>query len=86
MAALEALALGRPVLVADTPGLSELAQRGIVQAIPLKSKPAQVAEAVVKNLNRPINVMDLHIPTWDDCCAGLLALYDDVTGGAFCVS
>ena len=85
-AALEALALGRPVLVADTSGLSELAQRGMAEAIPLKSKPPQVAEAVIKNLNRPINVMNLNIPTWDDCCAGLLDLYRDVTGRTFCAS
>ena len=86
IAALEASALGRPVLVADTSGLSELAQRGLAQAIPLKSKPAQIAEAVIKNLNRPTNMMNLQIPTWDDCCAGLLALYRDITGRTFCVS
>jgi glycosyltransferase involved in cell wall biosynthesis len=86
IAALEALALGRPVLVADTSGLSELAQRGLAQAIPLKSKPAQVAEAVIKNLDRPTRETNLDIPTWDDCCAGLLSLYREVTGGTVCAS
>jgi glycogen synthase len=86
IAAIEALALGRPVLVADTSGLSELAQHGLAQAIPLQSKPDQVAEAVIKNLNRPTNVRNLQIPTWDDCSSSLLALYQDVTGRMFCAS
>lgn len=86
IAALEALALGRPVLVANTSGLSELAERGLAQAIPLKSKPAQVADAVLKNLNRPTNAMNLQISTWDDCSADLLALYRDVTGRTLCAS
>jgi glycosyltransferase involved in cell wall biosynthesis len=86
IAAMEALALGRPVLVADTSGLSELAQRGFAQAIPLKSKPGQVAEAVIKNLNRPMNTMKLQIPTWDDCCVELLSLYKEVTGRTLCAS
>jgi glycosyltransferase involved in cell wall biosynthesis len=84
IAALEAVALGRPVLVADTSGLSELAQRGMAQAIPLNSKPSQVAEAVIKNLNRPTNITELQIPTWDNCGVGLLALYRDITGRTFC--
>jgi glycogen synthase len=86
IAALEAVALGRPVLVADTSGLSELAQRGLAEAIPLKSTPVQIAEAVIKNINQPINVMTLQMPTWDDCSVGLLDLYRDVTGRTFCAS
>jgi glycosyltransferase involved in cell wall biosynthesis len=86
IAVLEALALGKSVIVTDTSGLSELAQRGMAQAIPLKSKPAQVAEVVLKNLGRTAKPANLELPTWDDCCTGLLALYSDVTGRTFCVS
>jgi glycosyltransferase involved in cell wall biosynthesis len=86
IAVLEALALGKSVLVAETSGLSELAQRGMAQAIPLKSKPAEVAEVVLKNLGRTAKPVKLDLPTWDDCCTGLLALYRDVTGRTFCVS
>ena len=39
LAVIEALALGRPALVADTSGLRELAQRGLVRSIPLNSSP-----------------------------------------------
>jgi glycosyltransferase involved in cell wall biosynthesis len=86
LAVIEALTLGRPVLVADTSGLSELAQRGLAQAIPLKSTPAQIAEAVVNNLGQPPRVVNIDIPTWDDCCAGLLSLYKDVLRGKICAS
>lgn len=86
IAALEALALGRPVLVADTSGLSELAQRGMAEAIPVDSSTAQVAEAVNRNLNRPIKAGNLDIFSWDDCCASLLSLYGEVIGRAVCVS
>jgi glycosyltransferase involved in cell wall biosynthesis len=86
IAVLEALALGKSVLVTDTSGLSELAQRGMAQAIPLRTKPAQVAEAVLKNLGRTAKPAILDLPTWDNCSMGLLALYSDVTGRTFCVS
>ena len=86
IAVLEAVALGRPALVTDTSGLSELAQRGMAQAIPLNSSPAQVADAVLKNLGRRVNLPHLDIPTWDDCCTGLLSLYSEVTGRTLCVS
>lgn len=86
IAVLEALALGKPVLVTDTSGLSELAQRGMAQAIPLKSNPEQVAGVILKNLGRTAKPATLDLPTWDDCCTGLLALYSDVTGRTVCVS
>lgn len=86
IAALEALALRRPVLVADTSGLSELAQRGMARAIPLKSTPKQVAEAVLENLDRPNEIKQVTIPTWDDCSTALLSLYGDVIGRTFCAS
>ena len=47
LAVLEAISLGRPVLVADTSGLGELAQKGLARAIPLESTSDQIADAVV---------------------------------------
>jgi len=84
IAALEALALGRPLLVADTSGLSELAQRGWARAIPLESSPQQVAAAVVDQLRRPDPPMAIELPTWDQCASGLLSLYRAVTGEKSC--
>lgn len=75
IAILEALALGRPVLVADTPGLTQIAQQGYGRAIPLHSTPTQIADAVVGQLLRPEPPSSIQLPTWDDCAAGLISLY-----------
>ncbi len=78
IAVLEALALGRSVLVADTSGLHELAMKGLVRAIPLVSTPRQVAAAVLAQLEQPLQPKDVVLPTWDSCTHELLALYDRV--------
>ena len=74
----EALTLGRPVLVADTPGLSEIAKQGLGRAIPLQSTPAQIADAILEQLRRPHKPSKVNLPTWDECAEGLLSLYDRV--------
>jgi glycosyltransferase involved in cell wall biosynthesis len=78
MAALEAIALGRPVLVADTSGLSELAQQGFARAIPLSSSPQEVAAAMLDQLRTPLVPPRIVLPTWDACANDLLALYREV--------
>ena len=40
--------MGCSILVADTSGLSEVAQMGLVKAIPLDSTAQQLADAVVR--------------------------------------
>jgi glycogen synthase len=66
-AALEAIALGRPVLVLDTTGLSELAKRGLARAIPAKSSARQTAEAILEELREPFIPDGVQFPNWDDC-------------------
>jgi glycosyltransferase involved in cell wall biosynthesis len=78
IAILEALALGRPVLVADTSGLRELAERGLARAVPVDSSPEQVAAAALDQLCRPPALKPMALPTWDDCASSLLALYQSV--------
>jgi glycosyltransferase involved in cell wall biosynthesis len=75
MAALEAIAQGCSLLVADTSGLSELAEQGYARAIPLRSSPEQVAEAVLDQLRDPLGPPRLDPPTWDACARDLFALY-----------
>ena len=75
---LEALALRRPVLVTGTSGMQEFADRGLARAIPLKSTPEEVAAAVVNQLRQPLIPMNAELPTWDDCAADLLAIYQSV--------
>jgi glycosyltransferase involved in cell wall biosynthesis len=86
IAVMEALALRRPVLVADTSGLRELAARGLVRAVALRGTPEEIAAEVVRQIEEPLIPTPLHLPTWDDCAANLLALYQSVTRRPLCVS
>jgi glycogen synthase len=86
IAVLEAAALGRPVLVANTSGLKELADQGLARAISLKSSPHQVAQAILEQLEQPVSDKALHMPTWDNCASELLSLYQSILGRAACAS
>jgi glycogen synthase len=78
VAVMEALLLKRPVLVADTSGLSELAQRQLVRAIPLEASIDEAAVAIVEELRNPFIRSEATLPTWDDCADELLTLYQGV--------
>jgi glycosyltransferase involved in cell wall biosynthesis len=80
-AALEALALGRPLLVADNSGLRELAERGLARAVSADSSPELVADAIVEQLQRPLVPADLQLSSWDECAASLMDLYETATIG-----
>lgn len=86
VAVLEALAVGRPVVVADSSGLSELAARGVARAVPLGSDPRTVADAMLGELQNPHPAELGQLPTWDDCAAQLSELYASTTGGVACAS
>jgi glycosyltransferase involved in cell wall biosynthesis len=76
LAVMEALSLQRPVLVADTSGLSELAERGFVKAIPVNSSPERIAGAAVKQITSPMPISRFELPTWETCAASLLSVYE----------
>lgn len=78
ISALEALALNRPVLLADNSGMRELAQKGWARAIPADSPPAEVAAAALQQLREPIMPQKMDWFSWDDCTQTLLALYGEV--------
>ncbi len=86
LAVMEALSLQRPVLVADTSGLSELAERGLVRAIPLNSSAEAVAKSVLEQLRSPLLPPDIELPTWDGCTASLVSLYKSIAEERPCVS
>jgi glycosyltransferase involved in cell wall biosynthesis len=86
MAVMEALALGRPVLVAGTSALRELAELGLVRATPLGGTVGQVAAAVLDQLQQPLVPPSVRLPTWEACAADLLALYQSVVGRLQCAS
>ena len=75
IAVMEALSLQRPVLVAATSALQEFADQGFARAVPLKSTPEEVAGAIIRQLRQPLLPLNLELPTWDDCAAALLSLY-----------
>ncbi len=78
VAAMEALVARRPILVADTSGLRELAEAHLARAIPLHSAPADVARAILAQLSDPLIPTDVAIPTWQDCADALLAIYERI--------
>lgn len=86
LSVIEARALGRPVLVTDTSGLAELADRGIAHAIPLSSSPDQIAEAIIKQLDQPASPVPVTLPTWEECTDHLLSLYQASARGRSCAS
>ncbi len=72
---MEALALGRPVLVADATALHDLAASGLARATPLESTPQGVAAAILDQLQQPLIPANPDLPTWDACASHLLGLY-----------
>jgi glycosyltransferase involved in cell wall biosynthesis len=83
---IEALAMGRPVLVADTSGLSEFAQAGHARAIPLNSTANEIAAAIVQQIAEP-PIARVEVPSWDDCAASVLRVYQNIVpGGPPCAS
>lgn len=86
IAVMEALSLGRPVLVADTSGLHELAEQGLVRAIPLNSSEEEVATAVIQQLEYPLVPPQFSLPTWEDCAQKLQEIYRLSARRELCVS
>lgn len=78
LAILEAAALGRPALVADTSGLSELARQGLATAVPLDASPSEVARAVVAALRSPVVPRTDLVPTWQRSAEEHLELYSSL--------
>jgi glycosyltransferase involved in cell wall biosynthesis len=77
VAVMEALALGRKVLVADTSGLSELAVEGLAAAVPVNASPRELARALLDVASGP-GPAPPDLPNWDDCAGQLLELYEEV--------
>ncbi len=87
IAVMEALALQRPVLVADTSGLREIAEQGLARVVSLQSTPEEVALMARQQIEKPI-VPPAHLvlPTWDDCASQLQTVYNASIGREQCAS
>ena len=86
IAVMEALALECPVLVSDTSGFRELAEEGLVRAIPQWSDAAATAAAVLEGLREPLIPDHVDLPTWEGCTAQLISLYREVVRESRCRS
>lgn len=80
LAVLEARALGVPILVAATSALADLADEPGVWAVPARSRPSQLADAVIDVLRAPRHVGNVDLPRWDDIADRLLGVYASVLG------
>ena len=78
VAIVEALAVGRPVLVTESSGLREIVAAGLAHGIPDAADSAQVAQAILQQLRSPLAVDTTALPTWDDCASQLHDLYSAV--------
>ena len=79
IAALEAITLGVPTLVADNSGLAELANKGLARAVSLSDGQAAHAAAIVEMIRNPPPRVEVVLPSWDDCVDSLLDLYGAVS-------
>jgi glycosyltransferase involved in cell wall biosynthesis len=77
VAVMEAVALGRKVVVADTSGLSELATEGLATAVPVDASPQVLAGVLARVARGPDPVVPA-LPTWDDCAEEVLGLYGEI--------
>ena len=80
IAVMEALAVGRPVLVRRNSGMSELVDAGLVNGIDDDSDTNAVVAAIVAMLAAPGRSADIGeaLPTWDTCTDGLVEIYRSV--------
>jgi glycosyltransferase involved in cell wall biosynthesis len=77
LAAMEALSLGRPLLVADAPGLHELWVSGQADMVPLDASPTLLARAI-EDVLRQAGSSANELPGWDDCTDAVLEVYRGV--------
>jgi glycosyltransferase involved in cell wall biosynthesis len=78
LAALEALAAGCRLLVADTAGLKELVDDGLARGIDPGARHHAIACAILEELDRPRQRRIVPQASWDERTARLLELYRSV--------
>jgi glycosyltransferase involved in cell wall biosynthesis len=80
VAVMEVLALGKPVVVANTSGLAELTKLDLVTSVDLNA-PSEVLAKVLLSavVSGDGSANGLGLPTWDRCTDELLATYREVS-------
>ena len=80
VAVMEALTVGRPVVVSRTSGLTELADIGWARGVPASATAAETAAVIEQQLSAPVVPPAAELPTWETCMDELDDLYRDVLG------
>lgn len=76
IAVIEALSLGRRVVTTDTSGFRELAEDGLVRAVPLDAAAGDVASVMAAEIDRADAALSpIALSGWDECAGRLAALY-----------
>jgi glycosyltransferase involved in cell wall biosynthesis/GT2 family glycosyltransferase len=77
LAVLEAIGLGRPIVVADSPGLTEIAEQGLAVMVPGRATADDTARCILgalSSMGRRASAVP-PLPTWDDCARDLAEVY-----------
>ena len=75
VAVMEALSVKAPVLTTDTSGFRELAEKGLINIVPLNATADFTARAMLAAMNEGPVSIETRLPDWDDCTEQLLAVY-----------
>lgn len=78
VAVMEALAAGRPAVVARTSGLTELEELGWAVGVDRDAGPEETARAIEAQLEDPVRPDPAELPTWETCVAAVTDTYDAV--------
>ncbi len=80
VAVMEALTLARPVVLLNTSGLTEIGEMGWAVGLPASAAPADVADAVTRQLAEPVLPDVALLPTWETCTEQLAVVLRDAAG------
>jgi glycosyltransferase involved in cell wall biosynthesis len=78
---MEALAMGAPVLVADSSALRDLGTRGLVSTVPLSASDSEIADKAIQTMRAGPARFTPTLPTWDEAAESLHALYRELVVG-----
>ena len=78
VAVMEALALGRPAVVARTSGLTELEELGWALGVDVDASAEETALAIERQLEDPVRPEVAVLPTWETSVAGVVDVYESV--------
>jgi glycosyltransferase involved in cell wall biosynthesis len=80
VAVVEALSLGRKVLVSDTSGLAEMVERGHARGASIAAKAEERARLMIETMEDDKIRAPIEVPTWEDCVDCLLRIYRSALG------